>query len=50
MSHNNHRTLATPVLVIVLERLANTIESLSKGKYGASGGTAVRLGMGLQNK
>ena len=36
-------TLAAAILVVVLIILANTTESPSKGKYGASGGTAAGL-------
>ena len=50
MSHNNHRTLTTPVLVFVLEGVANTTESLSGGKYGASEDTAVGLERDLPNE
>ena len=36
-------TLAAAILLVVLIILANTTESPSKGKYGASGGTAAGL-------
>jgi hypothetical protein len=36
-------TFAAAILVVVLIILANTTESPSKGKYGASGGTAAGL-------
>ena len=42
--------IAAAILVVVLIILVNTTESPSKGKYGASGGTAAGLEKGLPTK